>query len=85
MFDFSNPETVWLNVTNLSLGLVTLVAVVGVGIVLAKELWGRLKVEVPSTGHTLVHPELGLTMADGGEPVQHEPARDSSPARKTSA
>jgi len=86
MVDFSDPETLWLNLTNLGLGIVTLAALVGVGVVLVREIIARVKVDVPSTDHALLHPDLGLTMADGGEPIQtvHTPGSDSSKKDSTS-
>ena len=83
MLDFSNPETMWLNLTNLGLGVVTLLAVVGVGIVVVKELVSRLSLTAPSTQHSFHHPELGLTMADGGEPIAKETAPSTTQASGT--
>ena len=72
MFDFGDPETLWLNITNLGLGIVTLAALLGLGTVITKELLGRLTLHVPSSEHELLDPQLGLTMADGGEPIRKE-------------
>ena len=72
MFDFGDPETLWLNITNLGLGIVTLAALIGLGTVVAKELLGRLALHAPSPEHELLDPQLGLTMADGGEPIRKE-------------
>jgi hypothetical protein len=41
MFDFSNPETFWLNITNISLGLVTLVGIVVIFVSFYYELMDR--------------------------------------------
>lgn len=72
MFNFSDPEVFWLNITNLSLGIITLVCVVVVGYVVFQEVaekaFKRSAKTVPSDNHTYLVPELGLTMADGGEP-----------------
>lgn len=73
MFDPIESETLWLNVTNIVLGLVTLVcfaAVVGVTI---REVAARARKRVPvfanNDSHTLVLSDLGITMADGGEKI----------------
>ena len=76
MFDTADPETFWLNVTNLALGLVTLSALLVLGYAIGREVLERVRARstVPATGdaHSFLHPELGLTMADGGEPVKTE-------------
>jgi hypothetical protein len=63
-------ETFWLNVTNVALGILTLVCllVVGYGVVL--ELLPRLRRRsVAEDDHAVLTPELGLTMADGGRRI----------------
>lgn len=69
--DWSDPETLWLNVTNVVLGIVTIVALVSVIGAVGVELAGRLKRRFANAVDYHSHhvPELGLTMADGGEPV----------------
>jgi hypothetical protein len=70
MFDISDPNTFWLNVTNIALGLVTLICCVAVGRSLYLELSVRLKKRaraLATDDHTFLVPELGITMADGGE------------------
>ena len=87
-----NDQTLWLNVTNAALGLVTLAAVLMVVVSVARELVARRRRAHDSTAlddevralfatspHTLSVPGLGLTMADGGEPVKPEPAADAEP------
>ena len=73
MFDFNDPETLWLNVTNIGLGLVTLVCLTFVAQGLYKEVVARIRkratVPVEHDDHAFVVPELGLTMADGGERI----------------
>lgn len=72
MFDFSNPETMWLNTTNLVLGAVTLVCVLAFAGVLVKELLQRARKHAASPAfddHAFVYPDLGITMADGGEKI----------------
>lgn len=71
MFDFNDPETFWLNVTNLALGAVTLICclIVGFGVIveLVERLRARVKSAVLADDHAFVLPQLGTTMADGGE------------------
>ena len=77
----NDPSTYWLTITNISLGLVTLICCVAVGIGIAQELaakrkkktaLSRLDSEVANLltsydGHAFHIPTLGVTMADGGE------------------
>ena len=69
MFDISDPKTLWLNLTNIALGLVTLVCLVLIG----KAIWGDLRARIRKTAdgavdsHAYTVAGLGLTMADGGE------------------
>jgi hypothetical protein len=75
MFDLSDPKMFWLNITNIVLGLVTLAccAVVGYGVV--REVLLRIRksrtTPVISDDHTFHVPGLGITMADGGERLDH--------------
>jgi hypothetical protein len=86
--DWQNPETLWLNLTNLGLGLVLLgcVAAIAYGVVrewaarrhTATAMDNELRQMLASTNvtHVFRSPELGLTMADGGEPeTGKEPER----------
>ena len=77
----NDPSTYWLTITNIALGLVTLICCVAVGIGVAQELaakrkkktaLSRLDGEVANLvtsydGHAFHIPTLGVTMADGGE------------------
>jgi len=87
--NWSDPQTLWLNVTNLALGVVTLLAVLLVAAGIAHELVLRrrrarqmagLDVEMVAllggSTHSLPVPGLGLTMADGGEPLM-PPGKDA--------
>lgn len=89
-----NDWTFWLNVTNAGLGLVVLGAVLIVCFAMARE-YLRAKAPVPRTAngldkefeamlrqesHHMFVPELGLTMADGGE--KSETSKTKSPAEK---
>ena len=79
--DWHNPETLWLNLTNAVLGLATLVALLAVFSAGAVELYRKLKKrasEVPDL-HVLHLPDLGLTMADGGEAKAPNPDDDKPP------
>jgi hypothetical protein len=69
VFDISDPKTLWLNLTNIALGLVTLVCLA----LIAKAVWGDLRARARKTvdgvvdSHAYTVDGLGLTMADGGE------------------
>jgi len=71
VFNPANPETFWLNVTNIALGVVTLVCFLAIaGSVIqavAVRLRERARVLVAADDHSFLVPELGLIMADGGE------------------
>jgi len=76
--DWSDPQTLWLNLTNMALGVITLLALAIVGVSIARELLARRRRmrEVDGLESELSHmlhvPELGLTMADGGEPKKDD-------------
>jgi hypothetical protein len=78
----NDPSTLWLTVTNIALGVVTLICVGAVAIGIVQELAARAKkraalskldkevsdlVASYSDGHAFDIPSLGMTMADGGE------------------
>ncbi|HKN23741.1 MAG TPA: hypothetical protein VJX72_02760 [Candidatus Acidoferrum sp.] len=76
----------WLNITNIALGVIVVLAVLLVAYGVVWELANRHKkhADVNAEMQTMLHnefshslavPELGLTMADGGEQVK-------SPAKK---
>jgi hypothetical protein len=68
MYPPAGPDTLWLDFANVLLGLVTLlcVAVVGAGVVV--ELMQRLRVaDLAEDAHALAAPDLGVTIAGGGE------------------
>jgi len=77
VFHASNPETFWLNVTNISLGVVTLACCAIMAHAIYQEV--RLKMRKRATGrstvddHAFLMPELGFTMADGGERLDGVP------------
>ena len=76
MFDLSDPRTYWLNITNIGLGLVTLICCAIVGRALFRDISERLRARSAETvtvdDHAFVHAQLGLTMADGGEKTESE-------------
>jgi hypothetical protein len=94
--NWSDPQTLWLNLTNLALGIVTLLAVAVVVGAVAWELVAKRRRAAASAAvdrelhaivdemspHMLPVPELGLTMADGGVPVKPAAANEPKPARK---
>jgi hypothetical protein len=80
MFDWSDPNTLWLNITDIALGIVTLACLAFVAQAAFREVYARLANRLPARLHEDSHafhlPELGLTMADGGEPVKPEKKDD---------
>lgn len=79
--DMSDPQTYWLNVTNIGLGVVALVCCGAIAWAVLREAIVRTIDRVlarpaaaPIDAHAYHAGELGLTMADGGEP--HSSARD---------
>ena len=98
--NWSDPQTMWLNIVNLSLGIVTLVCVAAIGYVVlqdvragAKKRAADRRLERAATeavsgfgAHAFEMPGLGLTMADGGEPLDKsaQPKKTApNSARKT--
>ena len=79
--DWSDPQTLWLNVTNLLLGLATVLALGFVVVAIGREwiLRRRRAREIEGLDAELEHmldvPELGMTMADGGEPRNEGPRK----------
>jgi len=78
----NDPSTYWLTITNIALGLVTLICCAAVGIGVVQELAARRKKKTALSkldrevadlvasygdGHAFHVPGLGVTMADGGE------------------
>ena len=83
----SDPSTYWLTLTNAGLGIVVLVCCIAVAAGVVQELAERrrkraadrqLDREVADLvasfqdGHAFHTPGLGITMADGGEPLDKE-------------
>jgi hypothetical protein len=78
----NDPSTYWLTITNIALGLVTLICIGAVALGVVQELAARSKKKAAlskldnevtdlvasySDGHAFNIPSLGVTMADGGE------------------
>jgi hypothetical protein len=88
----------WLNMTNLALGIVTVLAILVVVGAVGWELLDRWVEKIPVTDnldanlwtmfrddpHTLSVPGLGFTMADGGEKIKpsEEQSSEEKPSRK---
>jgi hypothetical protein len=93
--NWNDPQTLWLNVTNLALGVVILAAVLIVVGAVGRELAFKHRRMRPTADidaelrsildvaspHILEVPGLGLTMADGGTPVK--PAAESNGPKAT--
>ena len=62
-------EVMWLNVTNAVLGVCVLICVLVLAAGIARDVMARIRQRlIVYDPHSLASPELGLTMADGGEP-----------------
>ncbi|MGB7623219.1 MAG: hypothetical protein WBN92_12780 [Terriglobia bacterium] len=76
MFEFGDPKTFWLNVTNIALGVVTGICILFLGKSLFQEIVQRVRAEKRAIQkvdeYSYMVPELGLTMADGGERVDKD-------------
>jgi hypothetical protein len=79
--NWSDPQTLWLNITNLWLGIVTVLALGIVFVAIGQEWLARRRRAREAEGldaemsHMLQVPELGMTMADGGEPKGDRPRK----------
>ncbi|MGB2869798.1 MAG: hypothetical protein WBD36_15195 [Bacteroidota bacterium] len=73
MSEFFESEAVWLNITNAALGIVTLACLILVGRAVFQELVARARkavhIPVEQDDHAFDIESLGITMADGGEPI----------------
>ncbi len=75
MRSLADPETLWLSLTNILLGAVTLVCLVAALSAVIRELIRRRQSRRRNQGHSFVLPGLGITMADGGTRVADESPR----------
>jgi len=81
----SDPSTYWLTFTNAALGIVVLICCCAVAVGVIQEIAAKRKkvsamskldrevndlVNSYQDGHAFRLPELGMTMADGGEAIQ---------------
>jgi hypothetical protein len=94
--NWSDPQTLWLNIINLSLGIVTLVCVAAIGYGVFQDVRARarkraiaraMESAAPASSfgdHAFDMPGLGFTMADGGEPMQ-KPAQSHKTSPKAAA
>jgi hypothetical protein len=84
MFDMSNPHS-WELVTNLSLVAVAFIALIFIGAPYFRKVFADRMARVSSAfqkdAHTLILPDLGITMADGGEKMKDAPASGKADAR----
>ncbi len=64
---WSDPEVRWLVVTNWTLFAVTIVCLAVIAYGVGVELLKRVRHQATADDHAVLVPELGLTMADGGE------------------
>jgi hypothetical protein len=82
MFDLSDPRS-WTYFTNWVLVVVAFVAAgfIGYGVLREKRARQIARGHSANDAHTLVLPDLGITMADGGEKVsEKKPADSKKPA-----
>ncbi len=70
-----DPSGDWLDFTNFILGVTTLICVLVVAWAGVKEFAKRTARKPAANPHALDVPELGMTMADGGEPLDRKPGR----------
>ncbi len=94
---FTYDEVFWLNLTNLALGLATLVCLLVIAYTTVKEIRQRIRARAnvaefeKADDHAFVIDGLGVTMADGGKKVDTdevlvvtEDGIESVPANKAS-
>ncbi len=81
MLDGSDPKMLWLNITNIALGIVTLVCWILVGYGIVQEFRARKRksknTPVVSDDHAFLVPGIGITMADGGKRIDKSSSADS--------
>lgn len=67
MIENVDSAVLWLNITNFAMAGAVVVCFVLLGGAIVRELLGRLRMPHTADDHAFHVPELGLTMADGGE------------------
>ncbi len=80
MFDLSNTSTIWVNLTNIILGIATVICLGIVIYAAVREVVVRVtqksKAKVrEQDAHVFEVPDLGLTMTDGGEKLYDDDER----------
>jgi hypothetical protein len=79
MLEFSNASTFWVDLTNIALGVATLICFGIVIYAAVKEVLVRARkrsaAHATDDPHVLDVPELGLTMTDGGEKLYDDDER----------
>ena len=71
----TDTEILWLNLTNAGLGLATLAGIAVLAWAVLREVAEKAKSRASAHAldpHSAFIPELGLTMADGGEKVDED-------------
>ncbi|HLK47837.1 MAG TPA: hypothetical protein VKT49_06865 [Bryobacteraceae bacterium] len=89
----NDPSTYWLTFTNIGLGVVVLICCLAVAVGVFQEVAARHKKRIAASaldrevsdlaetyvgGHAFNLPNLGVTMADGGEELRKKEPRASS-------
>lgn len=78
MFALLLSEEAWLNATNALLGIVVFACVVAIGGAIFHEVASRVRARAQARNHFVFDahsvnvPDLGFTMADGGEPYKED-------------
>ncbi len=81
MIELSNASTIWVDLTNIALGLATLICLGIVAYAIVKDVAVRVRQTSKSKAkeldgaHVFEVPELGLTMTDGGEKLYDDDER----------
>lgn len=87
LFDPSNPDAFWLDVTNAALGVFVLVCLLAIAWGVWRDVQLRLRQRsihlLRSDPHAHFDAALGASMADGGEPIEKtEPTPSDAQPRK---
>jgi hypothetical protein len=76
MFGLFDSESLWLDITNVLIGLMTIIILYVVGRVTYKEIRiraaNRVRVPWEKDSHAFRISDLGITMADGGERIDEK-------------